>query len=147
MQWGYYGENTNATNNPVKVPFFKQITIYGLSRHKFTSYTLINPIITRFSHDTYNYAEGNGTLEMQMEFAYESVAYNTGSVDGTSPSATIPGFGNPGQYDLNTSSITTAGMNSLVPGQAGYIQGGGTDSSPTNPPANTYPTFGAGTAY
>ena len=54
--WGYSGEP--LLGGTKKLPFFKNITIFGMGRHNFSAYTLINPIITRFGHDTYNYAEG-----------------------------------------------------------------------------------------
>ena len=58
--WGFVGETGNTVNPPevvaagtTKVPFFKNITIFGFNQHNYVAYTLINPIITRFAHDPY----------------------------------------------------------------------------------------------
>jgi len=128
--WGFTGD----TNEPYgtaakKVPFFKNITIYGLENHNFTSYTLINPIITKFSHDTYSYAEGNGTMENRMTLEYETVVYNQGSIDGTKPSDIVTGFGDKATYDRTLSPWARPGSNAnilkdnnLVPSFGGAIQ-------------------------
>ena len=80
--WGYVGETGDTFNGATasgtgqtKIPFFKNITIFGFNQHNYVAYTLINPIITRFAHDTYNYAEGNGTMENTMTLDYETVKY------------------------------------------------------------------------
>jgi hypothetical protein len=89
--WGYIGEtstpvtNLNAGQGQTKVPFFKSITIYGFNQHNFTAYTLINPIITSFGHDTYSYAEGNGIMQNTMSIEYETVTYSEGAIDGSKP--------------------------------------------------------------
>jgi hypothetical protein len=41
-----------------KPPFFRDIRIYGMDQHKFAEYVLINPLITNWRHDQYNYSEG-----------------------------------------------------------------------------------------
>ncbi len=41
--WGFSGSGPNGYDKPA---FFKDIKIYGMNRGNFTSYTLINPIIT-----------------------------------------------------------------------------------------------------
>ena len=53
--WGYIGETAQPSGpDGRKVPFFQNITVFGFNQHNFTAYTLINPIITNFAHDTYN---------------------------------------------------------------------------------------------
>jgi len=119
--WGYIGETYSKNNNTLeKKSFFKTITIFGFNRHLFTAYTLINPLITRFTHDTYNYSEGNGTMEMQMEIQYETVAYNQGAMDGREPSNIVKGFGLESAYDRTLSPITPPGAESPIPGNDGY---------------------------
>ena len=121
--WGYIGE----TNNPdgVKIPFFNKITIFGFNQHLFSAYTLINPIITRFTHDTYDYAQGTGIMENQMSIDYETVVYNEGAIDGQDPSNIVTGFGSQTNYDRHLSPITPTGANSPVPGPQGLMPSNG----------------------
>jgi len=49
-------------NNP-GVPFFKSIKISVLARGEYTTYTLVNPILTSWSHDSVNNSDGAGTNE------------------------------------------------------------------------------------
>ena len=68
----------NGTNGP----FFSHIRIYQLSRHKWFSYTLINPILTAWGHDDMEYSDGQGIMENSMTVGYEGVLYNTGEIRG-----------------------------------------------------------------
>jgi hypothetical protein len=122
--WGYTGEmfTTNSTSKPA---FFNDITVFGFSRHQFTAYTLINPIITKFDHDTYNYSEGGGTMECKMDISYETVVYREGNIDGRTPDKIAAGFGSTATYDKNLSPITPIGANSPVPGTTGYVDSAG----------------------
>ncbi len=117
--WGYIGE-TN-TNSGIKKSFFRYITIFGFNQHKFTAYTLVNPIITRVAHDTYSYSEGGGTMEMTMSINYETVIYNQGAMDGKDPSNIVTQFGEIADYDKILSPITEPGQESLVKLNAGLI--------------------------
>jgi len=126
-QWGLLGGQN--TSNGIKVPFFKNITVFGFNQHNFTAYTLINPIITAFNHDTYNYAEGNGIMQNRMSIDYETVVYNYGSLDGQDPGEIVKGFGDPAFYDTEISPLATAEMTSLVEGLTGLVTGGSLSSS------------------
>ena len=131
--WGYTGDATPSgeqasITNGRKIPFFKNITVFGLSQHKFTAYTLINPVMTSFSHDTYDYAQGNGTMENKMTLEYETVVYNEGDIDGNDPASIVTGFGMKANYDRRLSPIAREGSNSLVQGQAGLLRGGNMNS-------------------
>jgi hypothetical protein len=134
--WGYIGDvgdsNSQTGNAGRKVPFFKNITVFGLSQHKFTAYTLINPIITSFSHDTYDYSNGSGTMENKMSLEYETVVYNEGDIDGNDPARLIPGFGIETNYDRRRSPIARLGSNSLVDGGAGLVVGGSISTNDGN---------------
>jgi hypothetical protein len=121
--WGYVGETSNPSG--VKIPFFKNITIFGLNQHNFAAYTLVNPIITKFSHDTYDYNQGNGTMEMQMGLDYETVVYNEGAIDGKTPDNIITGFGSDTNYDRTLSPIARPGSNANILGQGGLVAGAG----------------------
>ena len=121
--WGYIGETRTpkADAAPTKPAFFKTINIFGFYQHKFTAYTLINPIITSFSHDTYNYAEIAGVMQNQMTVDYETVVYNYGAIDGNAPSNIVKGFGLEQNYDRKLSPISTPGSNSNVVGKNGLL--------------------------
>jgi hypothetical protein len=129
--WGYIGESSNqsgtvsqASQGISKIPFFKSIQIYGFNQHKFIQYTLINPIITSFEHDTYNYTEGSGVMENKMTIDYETVKYAEGALNGTSPSNTVPGFGIETNYDTTVSPIARPGSNATILGQGGLVDAG-----------------------
>jgi hypothetical protein len=128
--WGFVGETGNTVNPPevvaagtTKVPFFKNITIFGFNQRNYVAYTLINPIITRFAHDTYSYAESNGTMENSMTIDYETVKYFTGAMDGAKPSDTVAGFGMNAHFDKTLSPIARPGSQSTILGQGGLIDG------------------------
>jgi hypothetical protein len=109
------------------VPFFNSIVIYGLSRHNFTKYTLINPVITAYNHDTYAYSEGSGIMQNTMTVDYETVLYDYGSIDGTNPDNTVTNFGLEESYDRRLSPIAFPGSNKSILGQGGLLDGvGGT---------------------
>jgi len=123
--WGYIGENFTPQPDPTKVPFFRKITIFGFAQHNFIAYTLINPVITEFAHDTYNYDEGNGVMKNTMTLNYETVVYNQGAIDGTDPGSIAVGFGEEGYYDRENSPITPFGYNGKIWGPTGLIDGAG----------------------
>jgi len=124
--WGLVGgSNREFINDGVKVPFFKNITIFGLNQHDFTAYTLVNPMITNFSHDTYKYDSGNGIMENRMTIDYETVVYNAGNLDGRTPENIVTGFGSERTYDRRLSPITPAGNNGAVLGAGGVVDGAG----------------------
>ena len=119
--WGLTGENAAGLSQ--KPAFFKSITIFGFSQpsHNFTAYTLVNPLITSFGHDTYSYADAAGTMELSMALDYESVVYNEGGMDGRTPDNIVTGFGRNESYDTTLSPITRRDMNGQVFGPTGYM--------------------------
>lgn len=119
--WGYIGESYANAPQQVKFPFFRNITVFGFNRHNFTAYTLINPMITKFDHDTYSYADGAGTMECKMDISYETVVYNEGGMDGRAPDNIVQGFGLDAYYDRTLSPITPVGHNGPVPGPGVYL--------------------------
>ena len=124
--WGYIGDtSTPSAPSGVKTPFFNKITVYGFNQHNFTAYTLINPIITSFGHDTYAYSENSGVMENTMTISYETVVYNQGAIDGTKPDNIVTGFGSVANYDRRTSPIAIPGSNSNILGQGGIVDGVG----------------------
>jgi hypothetical protein len=82
-------------------------------------------MITNFSHDTYKYDSGNGTMENRMTIDYETVVYNAGNLDGRSPGDIVTGFGSEATYDRTPSPITMPDTNGTVLGQGGLVDGAG----------------------
>lgn len=127
--WGYIGEsisdgNTCRITDNGKPPFFRDIRIYGMDQHRFAEYVLINPLITNFTHDQYNYSEGGGTMTNTMTLAYETVKYYTGAVGNQRPDTNVEGFADPAHYDNTLSPISRPGSNSTVFGQGGLLDAG-----------------------
>ncbi len=105
-----------------KKPYLKGIEIFVLHKQRFTSMTLINPVIGSFSHDNLDYADGAGVLGNTMQILYETVVYKSGLI--TRPNqpqgfATI-------NYDHSPSPLTVlgGGTNSIF-GPGGVVDGVG----------------------
>jgi hypothetical protein len=92
-------------NNNPGFPFFDDITITQFARKKFTSFTLVNPIITDWQHDTVDAADGAGMMENTITIAYEAVFYNRDNVAYDNPK----GFGDTAHYDRTPSPISPLG--------------------------------------
>jgi hypothetical protein len=130
--WGYIGEAnfqsgtvSQANQGISKIPFFKSIRIYGFNQHNFIQYALINPMITSFEHDTYDYAQGNGVMENKMTIDYETVKYYEGAMSGGNASNFVPGFGpeanSAPNYDTTRSPLTRPGSTASILGPTGLI--------------------------
>lgn len=128
--WGYIGESYTdgadvfSVSQNGKQPFFKDIRIYGFNQHKWASYVLINPLITEWQHDTYDYAQSSGTMNNRMTIRYETVKYGTGAVGDVRPDTNVVGFADRSYYDTNISGITRPGTNASVLGQGGLVDTG-----------------------
>lgn len=127
--WGYIGEGyqdssifTGSDNS--KPPFFRDIKIYGLSQKKYAAYVLINPMVTEWQHDTYDYSQGNGVMTNNMTIRYETVKYYSGAIGGATPSNTVEAFADPTHYDIRKSALARAGYTNSVFGQGGIIDAG-----------------------
>ena len=124
--WGYIGESYNdggstATGKP---PFFRDITIYGMNQHKFVSYVLINPLITEWAHDTYDYSAGDGVMENTMTIDYETVKYYSGGIGAARPDTAVEGFADPNAYDQIKSPLSRPGGTQSILGQGGLLDTG-----------------------
>ena len=124
--WGYIGESysdgTNTGSAPTGKPaFFRDITIYGMSQTKYASWILINPIITNWNSDSYDYSAGSETMKNDVTIEYETVKYMSGAIGAVQPSNTVSGFADPAHYDTTPSGITRPGGTRSVFGQGGLI--------------------------
>jgi hypothetical protein len=125
--WGYVGESysdgTSSTGG--KPPFFRDITIFGLANgpdgHQFCAYVLINPMITEWRHDTYDYSQGGGLMEHQMTVRYETVKYYSGKMNAKNAAGLVTGFAKEDRYDTVPSSLSRPGSSATILGQGGLI--------------------------
>lgn len=124
--WGYIGESYSDNTNSVsgKPAFFKDISIYGFNQHKFVEYVLINPVITDWSHDTYDYAQSSQGMENAMTIKYETVKYYTGAIGKSRPDTNVQGFADPNAYDTVPSSLQRPGGTASIIGQGGLLDTG-----------------------
>jgi hypothetical protein len=110
-----YGLNSKLT----VAPFFRSITIYQLNRKIFTSYKLVNPLITQWEHDKLDQTAGNRLAESKMGVAYEAVFYGVGQVRKDTPT----GFAM-FHYDTSPSPLSIAGGgNNSIFGPGGIVPG------------------------
>lgn len=97
-------------------PFFKDITIYSFNRGQYTSCTLVNPAISRWSSDTHDYSQSTGTMQHEMTIEYEYVEYGAGQVSEDN----VSGFGNKSRYDTEPGALGPGSTTSLA-GQGGLL--------------------------
>lgn len=124
--WGFIGESwkDGTSSASGKPPFFRDIRIYGMDQRKFAEYVLINPIITAWNHDQYDYSQGNGIMQHTMTVAYETVKYYDGAIGRSRPDTNVKGFAEPSRYDTRLSPIARPGANSTIFGQGGLLNAG-----------------------
>ena len=102
-----------------KRPYLKGIEIFVLHKKRFTSMTLVNPVIGSFSHDNLDQADGQGVMNNTMQILYEAVIYKSGIVNRNN----VPGFATI-HYDNEPSplSVLGRGSNSIF-GPGGVVDG------------------------
>ena len=112
-------QNKFGLDNDANIPFFTSIQIYQMARKTYTCYTLVNPIVQRWQHDTMNNQE-SGPVQNQMTVEYEAVFYSRGRVQANGAPA---GFGQE-HYDKTPSpnSLSGGGSTSLL-GTGGILSG------------------------
>ncbi len=111
--WGY-SPMTSTTE-----PYINSITIYSMHQKAFSSYKLIRPTITSFTHG--QHVQGEYTpLEHTMTVAYETVLYDGGFVS----SETVKGFGDL-HYDKTRSPLAQPGGTRSILGPGGLVQSAG----------------------
>ena len=100
-------------------PYLKGIEIFVLHKQRFTSMTLVNPVIGSFSHDNLDQADGQGVMNNTMQILYETVIYKSGIVNKNN----VPGFATI-NYDHSPSplSVLGGGTNSIF-GPGGVVDG------------------------
>jgi|TARA_X000000950_G_scaffold218249_1_gene262661 hypothetical protein len=118
-----YNKYAYGLDNDVTVPFINNIQISQLSRKTYTTYTLVNPIITNWSHDSVDASDGSGMMENNISVSYEAVWYDRGSIE-AGANGNPTGFGDPSHYDTTPSPASLLGGGQLG---LGGIFGAGVD--------------------
>lgn len=104
--WGYNPNRADKSDQHL----ISKIELFSFHNKRFSQFTLLNPIITSFSHGEHDYSNATGTLEGSMTVAYESVTYTGGQFTGDH-------FGDMlAMYDNRPSPLTPngGGSNSLM---------------------------------
>jgi hypothetical protein len=79
---GYRGNDYGLSDGNQR--FFKDIRVYTMLQKRFAEYTLINPMLTSFGHDSHSYAN-TSVMQHNMTIQYETVKYATGFVNNINP--------------------------------------------------------------
>ena len=111
-----YGATDYGLNSPLtRAPFFRTITIYQMNRHLFTSFQLVNPLLSSWDHDKVDQTQSK-FAESRMNVAYETVFYGQGQVKKDNPT----GFA-VFHYDNDPSPLGVGNQNSLPGALLGAI--------------------------
>lgn len=98
-----FGYSPRSFDSQNEQQFIQAIRIYSLHQKKFSEYTLVNPMISSFSHGSHDSKGGEG-LDCSMSVTYETVLYASGYVT----TNTVKGFADL-HYDKSPSPLTPAG--------------------------------------
>jgi hypothetical protein len=79
-----YKKYRYGLDNDQAEPFFNSIQIFQLSRKQYQSYTLVNPIIESWQHESLENSS-NDTSSNKMSIRYEAVIYGQGAVKKDNP--------------------------------------------------------------
>ena len=105
-----HGLNTKSVD-----PFFRSIHINQMSRHTFTKFKIVNPMISSWGYGDMAYGTTSETNELNVTFNYETVWIERGATEagrgitGTSPT----GFGDLAHYDVTPSPLNIMGGGSV----------------------------------
>jgi hypothetical protein len=98
-------------DNNLSVPFFRNIQISQMARSLYTTYTLVNPIITNWQHDSVDSEGGSTFMQNTITVQYEAVHYDRGTVEVGSDGNPV-GYGTV-FYDTRPSPIAVTDPESL----------------------------------
>lgn len=119
-----YNKHRYGLDNDSFYSFFESIQIFQLSRKRYTSFTLVNPLVQSWQHDSLD-NNSSDAVQSTMQVLYETVWYSRGAVN---TAEGIPKmFGGPsGHYDTTPSPITVAGGSNFggLFGQQGILNQG-----------------------
>ena len=109
----YKGSGANqykyGLDNNIGVPFFQNIQITQLAKKTYTTYTIVNPVIVQWQHDTVDNSDSNTPMQNSITVAYEAVHYSRGNIDARGDQQDPVGFGSTEHYDKQPSPISLLG--------------------------------------
>lgn len=94
-------------DNNVGQPMFTKIEISQLARKTYQTYTLVNPTVTNWAHDSVDNSDTSSTMTNTLSVAYESVYYSRGPIS-SGENGNPTGFGAQ-HYDTTPSSTSLTG--------------------------------------
>ena len=83
----FKGDTKFDTNNEYgyaptsPTPFFNSIDIFVLHQGSFSQYTITNPLVTSWDHDSLDQSNGTKIMQNKISFAYDSVVYYQGVIN------------------------------------------------------------------
>jgi hypothetical protein len=108
----------NFTNyglaNQQTIPLFDHIDIFVLHQGNFSKFTLVNPLITQWDHDSLDQSDSTKILHNKMILAYESVVYSRGVIANDDDASAFEAnfYDNvPGSISMNNSAAIGATAN------------------------------------
>ncbi len=106
---GLYGKSLGPNytsygleNQPI-IPFLNYIKVHTFAKRTWQGYTLINPVITAWSSDNFDWSS-SAPAEHTVTVAYDAVTFDSGNAGAGSP----PNFGG-AHYDQTPSPLQTPG--------------------------------------
>jgi len=122
-----YNTHRFGLDNDSFFSFFDSIQIFQMSRRRYTSFTLVNPLVQSWQHDSLDNSSSDA-VQSSMQVLYETVWYSRGAVDAKAgiPKSFGGGKEGSGHYDTTPSPITVlggAGFGGLF-GQGGILNAG-----------------------
>lgn len=121
----YEGRNNSryryGLDNGSKEPFFTSIQVFQMSRSQYQAFTLVNPIVGSWTHDTMDQSAGQDIVESQMNIEYETVWYSSGAIE---TDVAPKGFASGDHYDTTPSPLTIEGGGTTSIFGQGGIAGG-----------------------
>jgi len=108
----YDGEGTNSfkfglDNSIPSVPFFDRIEIAQMARKTYTKFTLVNPIISNWEHDSLDNGASD-VMQNTITVNYDTVYYDRGRVE-AGANGDPAGFGRSDHYDVTPSPLSLQG--------------------------------------
>lgn len=88
-----FNHGMNCYRTPA--PFFEKIEISQMAQNQYYMFTLINPMLSDWNHDSLDNGDGGGITANYMTVLYDGVNYSTGTCSKGTPT----GFANDSHYD------------------------------------------------
>jgi len=98
-------------DNNISVPFLNNIQITQLAKKTYTTYKIVNPLITNWQHDNLDNSSSEH-VQNSITVAYEAVHYSRGLIE-AGANGEPTGFGDTSHYDTQPSPISLLGGGTL----------------------------------